>query len=57
MNMPDNGAERGVAPSSPLFASSWVALYLLLKQGLENLRDDDSQPRDDAQAEASERRH
>ena len=35
MSMIDDGGETNVAPSAPLFASSWLALYFLLKQELE----------------------
>lgn len=45
MSMIDNGVDRGLESSSPLFASSWMALYLLLKQEFESLRDDE--PRTD----------
>jgi hypothetical protein len=39
MSMIDDGGEANVAPTTPLFASSWLALYFLLKQKLENRRD------------------
>lgn len=39
MSMTDDSGERKVAPASPLFASSWLALYFLLKEELENLKD------------------
>lgn len=38
MSMTDDSGERKVAPASPLFASSWLALYFLLKEELENLK-------------------
>lgn len=39
MSMIDDGGERKVAPAAPLFASSWLALFFLLKEELENLKD------------------
>ena len=44
MSMTDNGGDRGIAPPKPLFESSWLALFLLLKQELESLREDDADP-------------
>lgn len=38
MSMTNNGGDTGANPASPLFASSWMALYFLLKQELESLR-------------------
>ena len=40
MSMTDDGGERGIAPPKPLFESSWLALFFLLKQELESLRDE-----------------
>ncbi len=50
----DDSAERGIAPSTPLFASSWMALYLLLKEELESFLEDAAQ-RDDTQENRTER--
>ncbi len=35
--MKDSG-EPGIAPPAPLFASSWIALFLQLRHNLESLR-------------------
>lgn len=40
MRMTDNGGDRGIAPPKPLFESSWLALFFLLKQELESLREE-----------------
>ncbi len=55
MSMMENGADRGIAPSSPLFASSWMALYSLLKQELESLRELTSPKRDEAEEHGPDR--
>ncbi len=39
MTMTNDGGDPGAEPASPLFASSWMALYFLLKQELESLRE------------------
>ena len=39
MNTMDDGCDPDATPASPLFASSWMALYFLLKQELEALRE------------------
>lgn len=40
MSMTNNGGDRGIAPPKPLFESSWLALFFLLKQEFESLRDE-----------------
>ena len=43
MSMTEDG-DRGIAPPKPLFESSWLALFFLLKQELEALRDEGPVP-------------
>ncbi|MEM1413101.1 MAG: hypothetical protein AAGH19_12165 [Pseudomonadota bacterium] len=38
MSINSDGGSRGVAPPKPLFQSSWLALFLLLRQELESFR-------------------
>ena len=38
MSMIKDGGEPGIAAPAPLFASSWVALFLQLRHNLETLR-------------------
>ena len=55
MSMTNNGGDRGVAPPKPLFESSWMALFFLLKQELEALREPGEAPEDEAGNEAANR--
>lgn len=41
MNMTENSGHRELGPAKPLFQSSWLALFLVLRQELEARRDDD----------------
>ncbi|MEE4175368.1 MAG: hypothetical protein V2I57_14040 [Xanthomonadales bacterium] len=38
MSIIKDGGDPGVAPPAPLFASSWIALFLQLRHNLESLR-------------------
>ncbi len=38
MSINQSGGEPGMAPPAPLFASSWIALFLQLRHNLEALR-------------------
>jgi hypothetical protein len=38
MSIIKDGGQPGMAPSAPLFASSWIALFLQLRHNLEALR-------------------
>ena len=38
MSIIKDGSEAGMAPPAPLFASSWIALFLQLRHNLESLR-------------------
>ncbi len=40
MSMSNEGGDRERAAPLPIFASSWMALYLMLKREFESLRDD-----------------
>ena len=44
MSMMNDGGDRGIAPPKPLFESSWLALFVLLKQELDSLRRDGAEP-------------
>ena len=52
MSMTEKG-DRGFAPPKPLFESSWLALFFLLRQELESLRDESATPRDRGAEEES----
>lgn len=55
MNLIDDGADRGIAPPEPLFASSWMALYRLLWKEYESYRSDAEPRHDNAEADERER--
>lgn len=55
MNLIDDGADRGIAPPEPLFASSWMALYRLLWREYEAYRREAGPRHGDAEADEEAR--